>query len=104
MANIVYVKVKEERELKLQGDKFEPVNGTETQKTAYICTDGLSCYVGAFKTVNGFMKLVGPDNIINTIEENLSGVESEEVMSVLEYNDYKYKLDYFDDKVLIAKH
>lgn len=102
MSNIVYVKIKEERELRLVGNKFEPQSNEEAQKTAYICCDGLCCWVGPFKTKAGFMKLVGPNNIINTIEENLSGIEQEEIMSILHFCDYQYKLDYFDTELLKA--
>lgn len=103
MANIVYVKIKEERELKLQGNKFVPINEAKAQKTAYICCDSLACWVGTFNTIEDLMELVGPENIIETIKENLSEIESQKLLSLLQYNNYKYKLDYFDNNFLIAK-
>lgn len=102
MANRVYVKIKEERDLVLRDEELIPSSDRFT-KDVYVCCDGLCTWVGSFDTVEELMSMVGPEEIIDTIKANASDIESEELISLLDYNGYKYTIGYLSDEILIAQ-
>lgn len=102
MANRVYVKIKEERDLELKNGHLVH-HQDQYERTAYVCCDGLCTWVGSFDTVEELMSMVGPEEIIDTIKANASDIESEELISLLDYNEYKYTIGYLSNEILIAE-
>lgn len=95
MSNFVDVKLRQEREININ---FEPVS--KEVINVYLSCDGVRSWVGTAYNKEELMDIVGPENIIESIEESLSEDEAEIIMAALICCDYEY---YIGDEIFIAE-
>ena len=97
MANYVRIELETvAKKMKIDGDKVVIDHSydkylKDLQVNVLACCDELRCHIGSCKaTKEEVDKIAGPENIINSLQENLSEYEHELMESVLSARDNKY--------------
>lgn len=59
----------------------------------YACVDNVKCFLGEVETTEQLYDLVGPKNLIKTIEDNANDYELDSLIQALEKTKYKYLIN-----------
>ena len=92
MSNIVRINLKREKDYIIKDNEIK-FQKESIGYNVYACTDEVECWIGSCMDIDSLEEIVSEEELISSIEESASERELEIIISVLEYNNYKY--DFF---------
>lgn len=89
MANVVRIGLKKEVELIVKDNRIIPC-GESNGINVYANCDEIECWIGNCTDIDSLEEIVGPEELISSIQESASEYELIALMSALNCNDNKY--------------
>ena len=100
MSNLLNISIKQEKDISIKDNQFIENEKQPIGYQVYANVDAISCWIGSCTDIESLEEIVGPEELINSIQESASESEFIELMASLEYYNYKYM---FFNEIRIAK-
>ena len=90
MSNMLRISIKTETDVTVKDNEFIENRVQPIGYQVYADVDAISCWIGSCTDIKSLEEIVGPEELINSIQESASECESIELMAALECSEMKY--------------